>query len=213
MLSKSRLFSVNALIGVFVVCPALLLAGLSIAQNYRGLWTLVVEDRVPDPNALPPDTMLFAEGVRLPPTLPADAANVEDDAPIVGIEVFNMHRAYLLQGMRNRKRHIANDVVAGVPISITYCNLSGCVAAYTDPDAHEPLDLAIAGVIDQQLALHSGGYAYFQEGARVPGSAAPTEQIPYHHYPFVQTTWKKWREKHPDTDIYIGGGKMFSSSD
>jgi hypothetical protein len=214
MLSKSRLRSADFLIGVFVVCPGLVLAGFLIAVNHRGLWMLVVEGRVPDPHAVPPDTMLVADGVRLPPTLAADAATVEDDAPVVGIEASGMHRAYLLEGMTTKKRHVANDLVAGVPISITYCDLTGCVAAYTDPGAHEPLDLAIAGFVDQKLALHSGGYAYFQEGARVPGSAAPTEQIPFAHYPIVQTTWKKWREEHPDTDIYIGAGrKRFGSFD
>jgi hypothetical protein len=111
--------------------------------------------------------------------------------------------------MRTKSRHAANDLVNGLPISITYCGLTGCVATYTNPDAREPLDIAVAGLADQQMTvqmtIHSGGFTYFQEGDRVPGSSAPAEHIPYSHYPFVQTTWKKWREAYPDTDIYIGG--------
>jgi hypothetical protein len=102
---------------------------------------------------------------------------------------------------------LAANFVTVVPISITYRDPTGCVAAYANPEVHEPLDLGVAGFIDEKMALRSGGYTYFQEGDRVPGSSAPAPQIPYAHYPFVQTTWKKWREDHPDTDIYIGEGK------
>jgi hypothetical protein len=176
----------------------------ALFKVFLGLMIWVVQD---NPYYEPPDSRFAAEGVRLPPAIAAAAAQVEDDEEVVGIEAFGKHRAYLLEGMTDKKRHIANDIVNGVPISITYCDLTGCVAAYANPEEHEPLNLDVAGLIDEKMALRSGGYTYFQEGDRVPGSSAPTDHIPYAHYPFVQTTWKKWREDHPDTDIYIGTDK------
>lgn len=184
---------------IFVACIAF--------KIFLGLVTFVVQDRVPDdPVGISRDSRIEAEGVRLPLTVAAaDAAQVEDEAAVVGIEAFGKHRAYLLGGMTSVSRHAANDLVNGIPISITYCPKTGCVATYTNPDAHQPLDIAIAGFAGEGMAIHSGGFTYSQEGDRVPFSSAPTDHIPYAHYPFVQTTWKKWREAHPDTDIYVGG--------
>jgi hypothetical protein len=211
MLSNSKVDSADSLIRI-VLFPLLWFGGFGLAaciafKVFLGLVTLVVQDRVPDERVgVSRDSRIEAEGVRLPPTIAAaDAAQVEDQAAVVGIEAFGKHRAYLLGGMTSVSRHAANDLVNGVPISITYCPITGCVATYINPDAHQPLDIAIAGFAGEGMAIHSGGYTYSQEGDRVPFSSAPTDHIPYAHYPFVQTTWKKWREAHPDTDIYVGG--------
>jgi hypothetical protein len=210
MLSKFKLDSSESLIGI-VLFPLLWFGAFVFVacisfKAFLSLVALVVEEHVPEiPVAASSDSQIQAAGVRLPPTISAaDASYVEDEEEVVGIEAFGKHRAYLLGGMTSVNRHAANDLVNGVPISITYCPISGCVATYANPDAHEPLDVAIAGFAGQEMAIHCAGARYSQEGDRVPGSSAPTDHIPFPHYPFVQTTWKKWREAHPDTDIYVG---------
>jgi hypothetical protein len=176
-------------------------------KAFLSLAVFAVQDRASDdPIGYCRDSWIQAVGVRLPPTLSvSDATHIKDEAIVIGIEASGKHRAYLLEGMKTEQRHAANDLVNGVPISVTYCPKTGCVATYSNQGGQEPLDISIAGFAGEEMAIHFGGFTYSQEGDRVPFSSAPTDHIPLEHYPFVQTTWKKWREAHPDTDIYVGG--------
>jgi hypothetical protein len=46
------------------------------------------------------------------------------------------------------------------------------------------------------------GQIYVQETGRTNDTSQTA--IPYPDHAFVQTTWAKWKQAHPETDIYVG---------
>jgi hypothetical protein len=65
---------------------------------------------------------------------------------VIGVEAGGRSRAYLLKAFfYPAARHVINDLLGGRPITIVYCDMTDYVAAYTDPDANEPLHIATRG--------------------------------------------------------------------
>jgi hypothetical protein len=98
--------------------------------------------------------------------------------------------------------HVVNDVVGGVPISVTYCDLYRCTRVFTTITPGGPLDLSVGGVKSGGLILRVGGHSYRQD------SGAPLQQdsppFPYDLHLGEVRTWGQWRRAHPDTDVYLG---------
>jgi Protein of unknown function (DUF3179) len=170
-------------------------------------WELWPTEENPPPStpARPVYNQSFdAPGIRQPAALPAaDVAALSADEPIIGISAGGRNRAYLVRALALGARfHIVNDVLGGVPVSVTYCDLNACTRLFTAADAGEPLDLSQSGLNSGEMVLKSGGHPYFQDsGAPLDADAPP---FPYHSYPGDVTTWGSWQREHPDTDIYVG---------
>ena len=152
-----------------------------------------------------PNDWLSYPGVTLPETFPAEMVSIPENAEVVGIEANGLHRAYLLMGMFEPQRHIVNDVVGGIPVSVAFCNLRNCVTAYTSADgSQEPLDLGVGGLVHRQLVLSTNGSVYLQEPREGTTVVMQPDQFPHEKYPFERSTWGAWRARHPDTEIYLG---------
>jgi hypothetical protein len=66
------------------------------------------------------------------------------------------------------------------------------------------LKVDLGGLYDDKMLLKLANVFYDQEsGERIAGREGP--RFPYPSHPFIRTTWKKWKEAHPDTDIFVGG--------
>jgi hypothetical protein len=143
-----------------------------------------------------------AAGVRTPPTVAAGEAELADDEEIVGVEVSGQSRAYRLAALRDPQRHVVNDLVAGVPVSVAYCDLTECVTAYTRPGGSAPLSLAVAGTRDGALVVKAEGAYYDQRTGRLVEGPATAAEVPYPSMPCTRTTWGEWRRQHPDTRVY-----------
>ena len=159
---------------------------------------------------------LNVNGIDAPATLEADEAVLPDDRLVIGVRVGMTARAYLLSAFAENKlefpigktgvamidaqdeaaiaRHVVNDIVGGQPITVTYCGLQQCARVLTEENGRAPLDVGVGGW-DDGLLLHI-------EGSRLPQQS---NAIPLEDVPFELTTWKEWREEHPQTDVYIGG--------
>ena len=173
------------------------------------------------PGAVPPGRhmrpfTLEVNGILRPATLEADEARVSDDRVVIGVRVGMMARAYLLSafGENNLQfpigrtgiamidaqdeaalaRHVVNDIVGGQPITVTYCGLQQCARVLTEVNRGAPLDVAVGGWDD--------GLLLFIDGSRMPQRS---DGIPLEDVPFELTTWKEWRDEHPQTDVYVGG--------
>src|SRR5437879_4188705 len=72
-------------------------------------------------------------GLIRPPTSGVEGSGMRDDDQIIGVEVGGRARAYRLDALRSRTRHVVNDLLGGVPVSVSYCDITDCVRAYTDP--------------------------------------------------------------------------------
>ena len=138
-------------------------------------------------------TPFIYPGLKQPAALPAAEANLPDDARVIGISTAEQSRAYLVTALSAMATHVINDVVGGVPISVTYCDQTDCTRAFTD-DRTEPIDLFIGGWMSDEMALQFQGQFYLQSA----------DDIPLSDYPFVVTTWQEWRTDHPETDVFTG---------
>src|SRR5262245_51141347 len=70
--------------------------------------------------------------VSLPPTRDAASARLDDHAEVIGVSAGGRFRAYELASLAPADRHALNDVVGGVAVTVTYCNMSNCVRVFTD---------------------------------------------------------------------------------
>jgi hypothetical protein len=146
----------------------------------------------------------LSDGIRQPPARPAESARLADAEVVIGVEVGGVARAYRLAALEHRSRHIVNDVVAGVPVTVTYCDLDRCIRAFAGPKGGPPLDVSQGGLLGRKMVLRVGGIDYLQDsGAPVKPGEAPAA-FPYSSFPASRTSWKAWREAHPNTDVYVG---------
>jgi hypothetical protein len=151
----------------------------------------------------------YAVGVRQPNTISATDARIPSDEIVVGVSVGNTDRAYLIHAFEMPQdfhiktalpsetqklgRHVVNDLVDGVPITVTHCDDNCCSRVFTG-DGNESLNLAVCGWRDGQMDLQLDGERFLQDAV----------DAPLEDYPFEITTWGSWKSDHPQTDIYIG---------
>jgi hypothetical protein len=131
-------------------------------------------------------------GIVRPPVETANSTTTDDNEQVVGIEVEGHWRAYRISEMQTPMTHVINDVVEGVPVTVTYCNRNNCTRVFTKPDEmHQALNIGIGGFRDDMMLLHIDHHNFSQN--------AP--DIPLDDLEFERTTWKVWKSAHPDTKI------------
>jgi hypothetical protein len=137
-----------------------------------------------------------------PPVRMARDVRLADSDEVVGVCVGGRARAYLL-GALAFPWHVVNDVVSGHAVSVTYCDRANCLRVFTEESAKAPLRLDIAGQMKGGMILRIGEVEYAQKTGQNLSSpkGAP---LPYRELAFERTTWRAWREAHPDTDVYVG---------
>jgi hypothetical protein len=140
-----------------------------------------------------------------PPILAATEATMPPDEAVIGVEVGGKTRAYRLAAFDDDTRHLVNDLIGGVPVSVAYCNLTRCVRVYTDPGGSEPLDAEVPGLFNGQMVIKLDGIAYFHQSGMAVEPAKNPPPIPYRLLTPTLTTWKEWTRLHPETDVYVGG--------
>lgn len=152
---------------------------------------------------------VYAVGVREPNAIPATDAKISDDRLVIGVSVGNRHRAYLLRSFampeefdietataaeaQELKRHIVNDLIDGVPITVSHCDDNFFTRVFVG-DGDESLRLAVCGRRDGEMDLDLDGERFLQNATDAPLKT----------HPFRIIEWGRWRTEHPETDIYVG---------
>jgi hypothetical protein len=145
------------------------------------------------------------KGVHGPPTVPAEAAKLSGDDDVIGVEVNGKARAYTVRALSRVMQHIVNDELGGVPISVTYCDLDRCTRVYTSHRRSEPLDIALTGFLARKgMILKIEGVDYQQQSGDPTEPGPHVRPFPYEDQLWVRTTWRQWKQLHPETDVYIG---------
>jgi hypothetical protein len=147
-------------------------------------------------------TPFLISGIDRPAALPQADAKLEDDAPVVGIQAGGQSRAYVLAAFRGPGKHIVNDLLGDVPVSITYCDLCDLVKVFTGESPGVSLRLNQGGRLKGRMLLHFEGSFYFQDTGQPIGPQSPP--LPYQPFPFERCSWKEWRTTHPQGDVYVG---------
>jgi hypothetical protein len=152
---------------------------------------------------------LAQPGIRQPATFPPDSARLPDDAPVVGVSAGGKTRAYLVAAFSplpggQFSPHVVNDLLGDTPVTVTHCDRTGCTRVFTDADARQPPEIDVGGWFGGEggsLLLLVGGVRYRQDTTQPLTGIA---RFPYADAHFERTTWKRWRNAHPDTDVYLG---------
>jgi len=120
--------------------------------------------------------------------------NVE---PVLSIEVNGETRAYPIQIMTWHE--IANDTIAGVPVTISYCPLCNSALAYDRRVGDRIFDFGTSGsLFNSSLVMYDRQtetlWTHF-EGKAVVGALAGERLTTL---PISTTSWEKFRDAHPD---------------
>jgi hypothetical protein len=151
-----------------------------------------------DPNAVMPPTPFITPPINTPPTISASQATLKDDEEVIGVIVKGKPRAYRLSAFAGPFYHVVNDLLEGIPVSVTHCDQTKCTRVFTN-EGKEPLALKLGG-FDGSMLLYVDGQFYTQDNRHPTNPSAPP--FPYDAVEFEQTTWGKWRAAHPTTDVY-----------
>ncbi len=144
----------------------------------------------PPPDGIPP--------IDEPNFLPVDGVDfLEDDEPVLALEIDGEARAYPLQVMTWHE--IVNDTLAGVPVTVTYCPLCNSAIAYDRRLGDRVLDFGTSGKLyNSSLVMYDRQteslWAHFT-GEAVIGFLTG-EQLEL--YPMSTVAWAEFRTAHPD---------------
>jgi hypothetical protein len=137
---------------------------------------------------------------------PAARSKLGSEERVIGFVIAGRARAYRLDALRHRTRHVVNDLVGDVPLSVTYCDIDDCVRGYTGTAGHDLLGISIAGLFEnREMILEVDGQRYFQRSGQAFETSTGPAILPRERIEPTLTTWASWKRDHPDTDVYEGG--------
>lgn len=193
---------------------AVVLGGLGVAGGFA-LW----------PSSDPPDVAPSAPGE--PPSLDALAAAVTsggpgkdgippidrprfvaadqadfltDDEPVFGLAYRGEVRAY--PQLVLVWHEIVNDTVAGQPISVTYCPLTGTVIGFTGVRDGPASTFGTSGdLVNSNLLMYDRDTDSRWPQLLGTAISGPHKGRHLATVPLLWTTWKAWRTKHPGTQV------------
>jgi hypothetical protein len=144
-------------------------------------------------------------GIDRPATVEAARATLGSDEMVIGFVVAGRARAYRLDSLRDRTKHVVNDVVGDVPITVSFCDIDNCIRGYTGPAGQGPLGVSIAGLFEgREMVLEVDQGLYFQRSGKAFEPSSGTAILPLERIEPILTNWASWKRDHPDTDVYEG---------
>ena len=137
-----------------------------------------------------------------PKLIAADAAEyLRDDDLVFGVEINGDARAYPLRIMGWHE--MFNEVIGGVPVALAYCTLCGSGILFeTQVEGRErPLIFGSSGLLyrSNKLMFDRETNSLWNQFTGRPVSGPLVDSgIALRIRPVVITSWRKWRDAHPD---------------
>jgi hypothetical protein len=138
-----------------------------------------------------------------PAVVSARAADLKEDEPVIGVSVDGKHRAYRIRAFCDLPMvHVVNDHLGDRPVSVAYCDRTGCTAVVQEDEGSPRLHLTFGGWYRGQMYVRAHGDHFYALNnlVSIDPKAPP---FPYARADFERTTWGAWRQAHPDTDVYV----------
>ena len=145
---------------------------------------------------------MISPGIAMPEMMQGANAELSDDMKVIGIVMSSGPRAYVIASMSQMSTHVVNDLVDGIPLSVSYCDRTKCARVLTRDDSDEMIDLMVGGFREGAMLLRLDGIMYPQD----------SEDIPLIDMEYTCTDWRSWYADHPDTTVFVGQGVPQSSS-
>lgn len=140
-----------------------------------------------------------------PALITADQADyLNDDDLVFGININGDIRAYPYRIMDWHE--MFNDVIGGVPVALAYCTLCGSGILYDTriPGESKPMIFGSSGLLyrSNKLMYDAKTHSLWNQftGRPVVGELTGSG-VQLKVLPLVTTTWKAWREQHPNTKV------------
>ena len=133
-----------------------------------------------------------------------DAHYLLDTDLVFGIEINGDARAYPLRIMGWHE--MLNDVIGGVPVALAYCTLCGAGILFETKldDRKEPFVFGSSGLLyrSNKLMFDRQTMSLWNQftGEPVSGSLAHSD-IKLKIRPITITSWQRWRDKHPQSQV------------
>ncbi len=189
-----------AVLALFVAVPA------AVAISYGVAWfkppAVVMAQRVPGSRGL--STPFIWPGLRTPKVVKADEADLPDSDSVIGVVVHGKHRAYYAKAMRPITHHVINDLMAEVPVTITYDDRLDVARIYTSEKTGRPLDVELGGYFEGAMVLRIAGRFFRQDTGLYVAAPGLEGEPALSSMPHTRADWKTWRTTYPETDIFLG---------
>ncbi|MEX2575839.1 MAG: DUF3179 domain-containing protein [Halofilum sp. (in: g-proteobacteria)] len=93
---------------------------------------------------------------------------------------------------------IVNDKIAGTPLAITYCPLTGTALAFERGDT----ELGVSGkLINSNLVMYDRATGSEYPQILGTGISGPSAGKALKEHRVIWTTWERWRSRHPETRV------------
>lgn len=123
-------------------------------------------------------------------------SNLDDDDPVFGVELNGETKAYPQYVLVWHE--VVNDVVGGEAVAVTYCPLTGTTQGFH----RGPVEFGVSGsLINTNLVMYDRGTDTWWPQMLARGIDGPLEGKYLQEFQVVWTTWKRWRQHHPDTVV------------
>ncbi len=125
---------------------------------------------------------------------------LKDEDRILGVEIDGKARAYPIRILNWHE--IVNDVHNGKPIAVTFCPLCGSGIVYNATLAGKPHKFGVSGLLyNSDVLLYDRETETLWSQILSKGISGKLVGSDLEIIPSSHTSWKAWREKHPDTEV------------
>lgn len=140
----------------------------------------------------------------MPPTVPANAVagHIQGNDPVMGLKIGDEARAYPVGVMR--RYEIANDVLGGQPVGVTYCPSCNTGIAFSRQVNGQTYNFEVSGLtLDNALVLTDRETGSNWAQARLQAVEGPLTGTNLELLVTNQISWSEWVAQNPNTTLVI----------
>lgn len=126
----------------------------------------------------------------------ADETHLDDDQPVFGVEKDGDAYAYPQRILVFHE--IVSHTIDGVPVAVTYCPLTGTTQGFERGSTA----FGVSGrLVNNNLVMFDRATESHWPQMLATASTGPHQGHSLREFQIVWTTWKRWRQRYPDTDV------------
>lgn len=127
-----------------------------------------------------------------------EASHVYGDDIVLALSLNGYHRAWPARILDQHE--IVNDVVAGIPIAITWCPLCGSAVGVVREVNGRVTEFGVSGLLyNSDLVFYDRTTETLWDQIEAKGIVGPLTGTELELVPITMTRWDRWSEAHPDT--------------
>lgn len=127
-----------------------------------------------------------------------EASHVTDDDVVLALSLKGYHRAWPARILDQHE--IVNDLIAGMPIAITWCPLCGSAVGVVREIDGQVTEFGVSGVLyNSDLVFYDRKTETLWDQIVAKGIVGPLTGTELELVPITMTRWGKWKAAHPDT--------------